>query len=306
MITLAHLSDPHLGPLPEARISQLMNKRLLGYFNWHRRRKHVHVREVADLMVSDILAQSPDHIAVTGDLVNISLPDEFPAARAWLETLGSGSTVSVVPGNHDAYVRMPWPETLGLWQDYMTSNTEGTAYVSHAGRFPYVRLFGKVAIIGLSTAVPTLPLLACGTLGARQREALSTMLGELNGQGFYRVVLIHHPPLRHQNSRRKGLSDTDALAAIFTAHGVELVLHGHNHRDMQATLKTRDGTAHIFGVPSASAAHAGHRPAAQYNLYRIAPGETGWSCGLTVRGYNDVTRCFATIRKVAVSGVDTS
>ena len=32
---------------------------------------------------------TPDHIAVTGDLVNLSLPAEYAPARAWLDALGS-------------------------------------------------------------------------------------------------------------------------------------------------------------------------------------------------------------------------
>jgi len=295
MITLAHLSDPHLGPLPRARISQILNKRLLGHFNWHRRRKYVHSREVADLLVADLRDQQPDHIAITGDLVNISLPEEFHTALSWLKSVGSGEHVSVVPGNHDAYVPVPWAQSLGLWQEYMTSNAGAASLVTHSGRFPYVRVFDRIAIIGLSTALPTLPLLACGKLGASQREALATILKALGAEKLYRIVLIHHPPLRHQNSRRKGLSDAKALMDILASQGAELVLHGHNHRDMNAALATCDGTARIFGVPSASAAHGGHRPAAQYNLYRISTDKAGWHCQVTVRGYDDTTRSFATV-----------
>lgn len=302
MITLAHLSDPHLGPLPEAGFSQLMNKRLIGRFNWRRRRKYVHSREVADLLIEDVRSRQPDHIAITGDLVNISLPEEFRIARTWLETVGSGDYVSVVPGNHDAYVPVPWAQSLGLWQDYMVSNAQGAPYASHSDHFPYVRLLGEVAIIGLSTAVPTPPLLACGKLGAAQREALSKALGALGAKGFYRIVLIHHPPLRHQNSRRKGLSDTAALVDVLAAQGAELVLHGHNHRDMSATLQTRDGLAHIYGVPSASAAHGGHRPAAQYNLYRIARSEEGWKCEIEIRGYDNATGTFSTLLEATALG----
>src|SRR4051794_28797914 len=32
--TLAHLSDPHLPPLPAARLRDLASKRALGYLNW--------------------------------------------------------------------------------------------------------------------------------------------------------------------------------------------------------------------------------------------------------------------------------
>ena len=93
MITLAHLSDPHLGPMPAVTPMQLAGKRALGYLNWHRRRKSFHVRRVVDLLVEDVKNQTPDHIAVTGDLVNLSLRAEFDQALAWLETIGTGDDV---------------------------------------------------------------------------------------------------------------------------------------------------------------------------------------------------------------------
>ena len=36
MFTLAHLSDPHLAPLPAPRWSELIGKRVTGYINWQR------------------------------------------------------------------------------------------------------------------------------------------------------------------------------------------------------------------------------------------------------------------------------
>ena len=66
--TLAHLS-----PLPAARLRDLAGKRALGYLNWTRNRHKYHRREVLDALVADMQAQRPDHIAVTGDLVNLAL-----------------------------------------------------------------------------------------------------------------------------------------------------------------------------------------------------------------------------------------
>ena len=43
--TLAHLSDPHLPPLPQARLRDLAGKRVLGYLNWTRNRHKYHRRE---------------------------------------------------------------------------------------------------------------------------------------------------------------------------------------------------------------------------------------------------------------------
>ena len=83
--TLAHLSDPHLPPLPAARLRDLAGKRAFGYLNWTRNRHKFHRRDVLDALVADMQAQVPDHIAITGDLVNVALEAEFEPSRAWLE-----------------------------------------------------------------------------------------------------------------------------------------------------------------------------------------------------------------------------
>src|SRR3954447_24850133 len=102
--TLAHLSDPHLSPLPAVRFRDLAGKRALGYLNWTRNRHEFYKREVLDALVSDMQAQSPDHIAITGDLVNLGLEAEFLQVTEWLQSVGAPDRVTVVPGNHDAYV----------------------------------------------------------------------------------------------------------------------------------------------------------------------------------------------------------
>src|SRR5947209_8660166 len=105
MFVLAHLSDPHLAPLPQPRWPELFGKRVTGFANWHRKRYRVHRSDVLARVVSDLKSQAPNHIAVTGDLVNISLAGEYAPARRWLDALGSTRDVTLVPGNHDIYVR---------------------------------------------------------------------------------------------------------------------------------------------------------------------------------------------------------
>ena len=155
MFTLAHLSDIHLSPMPRARRRELMSKRMLGYVNWHRGRKFVHRREILDLITSDIVEQKPDHIAVTGDLVNLGLPEEFLRAAEWLHHLGPPSKVTAIPGNHDAYVRLHPKAGTHHWRPYMESNAAGEQlFPTPPERFPFVRRFGDVALIALSSAIP--------------------------------------------------------------------------------------------------------------------------------------------------------
>jgi 3',5'-cyclic AMP phosphodiesterase CpdA len=151
--TLAHLSDPHLPPMPVPRLRDLAGKRAFGYLNWRRNRQDVHRRDVLDALVSDLQAQSPDQIAVTGDLINIALEAEFAPARAWLESLGTPDRVTLIPGNHDTYVRATQHRFAEAWGNYLRSDGAPDGSVT----FPSLRRRGPLALISTSTAVPTPP-----------------------------------------------------------------------------------------------------------------------------------------------------
>ncbi len=293
MFTLAHLSDPHLAPLPPVSARNLTGKRLLGFLNWRRERRNFHLREVLDRILDDIRRVAPDHVALTGDLINLSLPAEFVNARSWLESFGSPDWLSVVPGNHDAYVPMPWSEGLGLWQEYMSGDepAAGKAGAMATGPgFPYVRRRGDVALVGLSSAVPSPPFFATGALGATQIDQLGDILENLRNEGCYRVVMIHHPPLPGQISPRKALRDAASLATVLRSSGAELVIHGHSHLDTHSVLETANGRTHVFAVPSASAGLVTNKPLAGYNLYRIRRDGNRWACEVVKRGLDAASR----------------
>jgi len=280
MFTLAHLSDPHLAPLPQPRWSELLNKRITGYINWRRNRRFVHDAEVLRKIVADLKAQAPDHIAVTGDLANISLPEEFVRGREWLERLGTPQQVSLVPGNHDAYVTGGLEDAETEWAAYMCDDQDDDG-------FPYLRRRGPLALIGLSTAVPTAWGMATGRLGPMQIEALAGLLEELKAEPLFRVVLIHHPPVSKAKPH-KLLADADALKRVLARHGVELLLHGHDHLQMLNWLDGPGGArVPAVGVPSASISPRVSRNAAGYNLYRIGGAPGAWTCEMIARGMDE-------------------
>jgi 3',5'-cyclic AMP phosphodiesterase CpdA len=277
--TLAHLSDPHLPPLPAPRIAELVSKRALGYLNWTRNRHKYHRIEALDALVGDLKAQAPDHIAVTGDLTNLALRAEFAPAARWLQSVGDAAQVTAIPGNHDAYVRATRNCFAEAFADYFRTDAASEA------KFPSLRRRGPLALISLSTAVPTAPLFATGTLGRAQLEALQALLEGLAAEPLFRVILVHHP-LRSK-SRIKRLTDAADLLAILRLHGVELVLHGHDHVHSTVWIDGPDGSIPAIGVPSASALAHGGRPAAAYNLFAIEPVGNGWRCEQIVRGLDE-------------------
>jgi 3',5'-cyclic AMP phosphodiesterase CpdA len=286
MFVLAHLSDPHLGPLPAPPFAEISRKRVLGYLNWHRNRRIRHRPEVLDLLVQDMKSIRPDHVAVTGDLVNLALRAEFAPARDWLLRLGSPHDVSVVPGNHDAYSRDAIGHSGDHWGDYMRGDGIGIGVSPERPvQFPFVRRRGPIALVGLSTAVPTGPLLATGRLGADQLLRLADVLTHLGRQQLFRVVLIHHPPMSSGVHRFKRLVDDGALRRIFAECGAELVLHGHNHVYSVRWLDGPRAPIPAVGVPSASASADGDHDPAGYNLYYIDRHNDGWTCEVVRRGF---------------------
>ena len=289
--SLAHLSDPHLPPLPGPRPVELMGKRVFGYLNWTRNRHRYHRRDVLDVLMSDLQAQTPDHIAVTGDLVNLALEAEFAPAKAWLEGIGPPARVTLVPGNHDAYVRATSHRFAEAWSSYLV----GDETPADGAMFPTLRRRGPLALIGVSSAVPTPPLMATGWLGKSQIEALERLLDQLASEPAFRILLIHHP-LR-SSARTKRLTDSSELLALLKQYGVDMVLHGHDHVHSTIWVEGARSSIPVIGVPSASALAHRHYPHAAYNLFSIAREGDRWRCQQTVRGINEA-RQVKEIRRV--------
>jgi 3',5'-cyclic AMP phosphodiesterase CpdA len=302
MPLLAHLSDPHLAPLPPPHWSQLIGKRATGYLNWRRRRHLIHRADVLARIVTDLKAQFPDHIAVTGDLVNIALPGEYPPARAFLESLGPPQDVTLVPGNHDAYVRSAARDREQHWGDYMHGDEDSAGNLT----FPFVRRRGQLALIGLSTAVPTAPFMATGRLGSAQLARLAAALDSC--ASLFRVVLIHHPPVSKPSRRFKRLVDGMELRMALARHGAELVIHGHDHERARIELEGPGGAGRpgrsipVIGVPSASEAPPGKHDPAGYNLYWIEGTSGAWRCEMISRGLSRDSADIVEIERTTLVG----
>jgi 3',5'-cyclic AMP phosphodiesterase CpdA len=292
---VAHLSDLHLTSLVDVKIRDLLNKRALGYLSWWFRRRHEHAPEILAALLHDLSEQALDHIVITGDLTHIGLPGEFQQARQWLETLGSPTDVTVVPGNHDAYRRTPWEDTFALWTPYMASDPglqTGEQQAPGPSLFPSVRVRGYVALIGVTSAHQSAPFFATGSLGAVQMDRLGDILDLTLRQGLFRILLIHHPPMATMVAWRKRLTDGAELRALLARHGVEMIVHGHTHRSSMAHLPEVRGTIPIIGVPSASARGAKPERRAGYHIYEVSPSSHGWEVRTSARGYSPRDHCF--------------
>jgi 3',5'-cyclic AMP phosphodiesterase CpdA len=271
---LAHVSDLHLCQLPPVTWPQLANKRLLGYLSWQLRRRRDHVEAVLDALVRDLHAVEPDHVAITGDLVNLALPAEFAEAGAWLRRLGPPAWISLVPGNHDALVNVLPRDGWNHWRAYATS--DAVALAPDETGFPFLRRRGPLAIVGLSTAAPSLPGFATGRLGAGQLARVDCLLERLRDDGSCRVLLAHHCPMDGISRPRRRLIDAAELRRSIARHGADLILHGHEHVFSFGQIAGRDGPVPVFGTPSSSRLSAREELTAQYYLYEIEARAGQW------------------------------
>lgn len=305
MFYLSHLSDIHLMPLPKVNIASLLNKRLVGYINWHKKRAKLHTQKCLARVLEHMLHNQHSHIALSGDLVNLALPDEFMAARHWLQQLGDPAGVSLCFGNHDAYVTGAYSNACAIFAPWLISDkiaglakpANSASSAKSAGSaalpdlagdntFPCIKIRGQVAIIDVSSAVAMPPFIAAGYVNAKQCRRLEDLLTFCARKNLFRVINIHHPPIAGAAPMLKRLWGMTALQKSILAYGAELIIHGHTHR---ATINYL-GDIPVVGVGSASEANHTYAQHSNYNSFAITETAANkWKCSLTRHSFIENT-----------------
>ncbi|KAA6204935.1 MAG: metallophosphoesterase [Candidatus Tokpelaia sp.] len=282
MYNFIHISDLHLAPLPPARWWQLLNKRLIGYANWQLKRKASVPTGAFEAILQHIRRQTYQHLAISGDLVNLALPAEFDRARAKIASFGAMQDISLVFGNHDAYV----PGALALACTVFAPWIKSDSLVTRAA-FPYMHIRGEIAFIGVSSAIATPPFIAAGYFSASQARALSLLLQQAAEQRLFRVVMIHHPPYYGATKGSRALWGIKRFQKTVAAAGAELIIHGHTHLPSLVYIQGKAGSngrqkrVPVVGAAAAAQKFGGHKPPAGYNLFSIGKNRRGeWHCRL--------------------------
>ena len=224
---------------------------------------------IFEAMCADINGAGVDHVLATGDITNVALEGEFEYAADKFRALELGPTgVTVIPGNHDAYVDEGKEHFESYFGDYFASDPEHAA----ADAWPAVRVRGQVVIIGLSTSLQT-PWFTCyGQLGDHQLERLEGLLAADSFAGMFRIVAIHHPPAgKRAEHKNRGLRDHAEFAGIIERAGAELVLHGHEHEALYEELAGPDGAVPVRGIQSGTYEAGKPDLRARYRIYEIGP-----------------------------------
>jgi 3',5'-cyclic AMP phosphodiesterase CpdA len=283
-VRLAHCSDLHLLSHDGASWLELANKRWIGAANLIANRGRHHHVAAFDAMIDDLNALGIEHVLCTGDVTNLALDREFQFARAKFDKLAAGPRgVTVVPGNHDAYVAEgiayfaatfgPYSEPDDGWR--WTDADAAPRETAEELRWPIVRVRGELALVGVSTSRATPWFAAYGTIGAGQLARLRRALADERLRDKARVVAIHHPPAgRRAKNPIRGLHDHAEFARVIAEVGAELVVHGHEHRCMLEELRGPSGAVRVQGVASGTYLTGKPRePTARYRIYEIVGGK---------------------------------
>ncbi|MBC8071649.1 MAG: metallophosphoesterase [Deltaproteobacteria bacterium] len=256
-LRFVHVSDIHLLDLSGVRPWHFLNKRITGAVNLALKRRKQHDARIFDAAVAFAHALGAERLVVTGDLTNLALPSEFEHVRARLSA--AGMPVTVIPGNHDAYTRAAVRE--GLFERYLSCFMEG----ERAGApYPFVQRFDDVVLVGVSTGVVSLPLVATGLVGGAQLERLEQVLAQASAEKLARIVLIHHPPVAGVSKPRHDLLDLAAFGEVIARQGAELILHGHEHRRIDSSLPGPSGDVPVHGIGSGTS--CSQRPGREASL----------------------------------------
>lgn len=314
-IRLAHLSDWHATTLAGGGSALWRGKRLSGFASWALNRRRHHDPAILQAAIDDVHAQGVDLSLVTGDLTHVSLESEFRVAAGQLARLGSPDRVFLIPGNHDCYVPVDAAASWDHWAPFLAGTPPGDLPPELAsllvgprapGRapryedFPTLRVQGRLAAVGVCSAIPTPVFRAGGEIGETQRQRLEATLDALGRAGFFRVVMIHHPVAAHGEPARRALWDGEAFRALLARAGAELVLHGHKHRRRLARLDGPNGPIPAIGVPSAS--EVGSRPdkPAQYHLYTVREADGGYAIEAEIRGWDATLGAFRRVEETLI------
>lgn len=220
----------------------------------------VHFGAVDDRLVEPFLALAhdlrPDATVLSGDLTQRARPEQFAAARAFIDRL-PGPVLSV-PGNHDMplhnlALRLSRP--FARYRRAMGDELE-----------PALSLPGAV-LQGLNTANPL--VWKSGLL----RKASSTRLAERFAAaptGAMRIAVIHHAPVPAADGTPADMAEPGAVLATLARAGTDIVLSGHTHMPHAGFAETAAGVLFLqVGTAISTRLKTGTN---DFALIELAPG----------------------------------
>jgi Icc protein len=258
MATIAHITDLHL---VEDRYTDrnVLGRARLSYLSFGRSLDPEGRRERTRRALSEARACTFDHLVITGDVTEDGADEQFEIlAEVLSESRISPHHVTIVPGNHDAYIDGgAWSRALeGPLRPFAPTSTPGT-----------VIPLRDVSFVPVSTACHQTVITSGGAIESAELERLAELVGDPALRGRPLVLAQHHPPGRQIPVVQwvDGLREHATMSQLFAQNPHLYVLHGHTHRATSRSFKEGE-SPRIF---SAKAVVDSDSP---LRLYEASPG----------------------------------
>ena len=224
MATIAHLTDLHLVENNYAH-RRFESRARLQYLSFGRPLAPAARGNRVAAALRAVRLRDVDHLLITGDLTEDGHPDQFEVlAELLAESRIPPERVTLVPGNHDAYIDTDgFAKALrGPLRPYAAASSVATAL-----------RFRDVTIVPVSTAFQQSPLRSAGAIASHELAALAGIATDPSLAGRPIVFAQHHPPgaaFIPLVQWLDGLTEHSALSDLFRRCPHLHVMHGHTHR----------------------------------------------------------------------------
>ncbi len=241
MATIAQLTDLHLVERNYAQ-RRLESRARLQYLSFGRPLAPEARRNRVSSALREVCARNVDHLLITGDLTEDGHAEQFEVlAELLADSRISPERVTLVPGNHDAYIdEGGFARALrGPLRAYAATSSIASAL-----------RFRDVTIVPVSTAFQQSPLRSAGAIAAHELASLAAIATDPSRAGYPIVFAQHHPPgaaFMPLVQWLDGLTEHSALSHLFRRCPHLHVMHGHTHRCSDKSACVGE-TARVFSA----------------------------------------------------------
>ena len=201
--------------------------------------------QVVEALVALAAHQRPDMMVLSGDITQRARPDQFRAAKAFVERLGA--PVLAIPGNHDIALFDLWARLTRPYARYAAAFGTELEPV-HASQ--------DLLVLGVNTTRPWRH--KNGEVSTAQIDRVAKLLSAASPTQL-RVVVVHQPlAVTEAHDQTNLLRGHDDAVRAWAAAGADLLMGGHIH--LPYTLALHGWARGLWVVQAGTAVSSRTRP----------------------------------------------
>lgn len=221
-----------------------------------------YIHEIMDAFANDIKKQQPDVLIISGDLTsNGEKESHLKLAKRLKEIEKSGTSVYVIPGNHD--ILNPYARGFKGTNQYKAKYINDTDFSDIYGNYGYKEAVSrdKTTLSYLAAPSEDVWLLMLDTAQYKNNIALGHP--QLDGriapgtidwikqcsdlaksEGAQLIAVMHHNLLNHSETITEGftINNSEEVIRLFQQSGIQLALSGHIHLQDIKSYKAEEGS----------------------------------------------------------------